>query len=98
MITILYIYKDKDTFRVKRSLETLTQQTDKRFQVLFVDYGSSSSFQQELTTTIQVFDFVSYHYSYHCHQPWSRAKAINIGLQKVETPFVFIADIDKHLQ
>lgn len=94
MITILYIYKDKDTFRVKRSLETLMQQTNKRFQVLFVDYGSSSSFQQELITTLQVFDFVSYHYSYHCHQPWSRAKAINIGLQKVDTPFVFIADID----
>ncbi len=94
MITILYIYKNKDAFRVKRSLESLRQQTDQRFQVLFVDYGSTSSFKDEIIPVINTFDFVKYHYSYHCAQAWSRAKAINIGLRLIETPFVFVADID----
>lgn len=94
MITILYIYKNKDTFRVKRSLESLSQQTDQRFQVLFVDYGSNAAFKEEISKVINAFDFVKYHYSYHCEQAWSRAKAINIGLRLINTPFVFIADID----
>ena len=41
MITILYPYRNRDLERVKRSLDSLTLQTDQRFKVLFVDYGST---------------------------------------------------------
>ena len=94
MITILYIFKNKDSLRVKRSLESLSQQTEQGFKVLFVDYGSNTPYKEDVAKLVSQYDFVDYHYSYHCDQAWSRAKAINIGLRMVATPFVFIADID----
>ncbi len=41
MITILYPYRNRDLERIKRSLDSLVVQTDQRFKVLFVDYGST---------------------------------------------------------
>ena len=94
MITILYTYKNKDVLRVKRSLDSLLTQTNSEFKVLFVDFGSNSSYSKDLQDVLKNYTFVSYLYSYHSHQPWSRSKAINIGLRHVNTPYVFIADID----
>ncbi|MEZ7503845.1 glycosyltransferase family 2 protein [Flavobacterium sp. Arc2] len=94
MITILYPYRNRELERVKRSLDSLAQQTNRDFKVVFVDYGSALATALEIETVLKEYDFVNYIYSYHCHQPWSRAKAINIGLRQVVTPYVFVADVD----
>lgn len=94
MITILYPYRDREESRVKRSLDSLAKQSNHDFKVVFVDYGSVFARAATIKILTQNYDFVTYLYSYHCYQPWSRAKAINIGLQNVTTPFVFVADVD----
>lgn len=94
MITIIYPYRNREESRVKRSLDSLAQQTNDNFKVIFVDYGSVFSIATTIKKLTQNYDFVDYLYSYHCHQPWSRAKAVNIGLQHVTTPYVFVADVD----
>lgn len=94
MITILYPYRNRELERVKRSFDSLAQQTNRDFKVLFVDYGSALPTAMAIETVLKEYDFVKYIYSYHCHQPWSRAKAINIGLRQVTTPYVFVADVD----
>jgi len=94
MITILYIYKDKEVERVKRSLDSLLSQTISEFKVLFVDFGSALDNRTELQNVLKQYSFADYIYSYHLYQPWSRAKAINIGLRNISTPYVFVADID----
>ena len=94
MITILYPYRDREESRVKRSLDSLAQQSNHDFKVVFVDYGSVFAKAEIIKKLTQNYDFVTYLYSYHCYQPWSRAKAINIGLQHVTTPYVFVADVD----
>ncbi len=94
MITILYPYRNRELERVNRSIDSLAQQTNQDFKVLFVDYGSISSSAMAIETLLLEYDFVQYIYSYHLHQPWSRAKAVNIGLRQVTTPYVFVADVD----
>jgi glycosyltransferase involved in cell wall biosynthesis len=94
MITILYPYRNREPERVKRSLDSLAYQTNRDFKVIFVDYGSVFTIATTIKKLTQNYDFVTYLYSYHCHQPWSRAKAINIGLQHIITPYVFVADVD----
>ncbi|MDR7372325.1 glycosyltransferase family A protein [Flavobacterium aquidurense] len=94
MITILYIFKDKEVGRVKKSLDSLLCQTHKGFKVLLVDFGSGADKSTEIQNVLKQYSFVEYLYSYHLHQPWSRSKAINIGLRQVSTPYVFVADID----
>ena len=94
MITILYPFRNRELFRVKNSLNSLAIQSNLNFKVLFVDYGSSPKIATEVKNLLNEYDFVDYLYSYHIEQPWSRSKAINIGLKNVKTDFVFIADID----
>ncbi len=40
MITILYPYRDRELSRLKRSLDSLSKQSQPDFKVLLVDYGS----------------------------------------------------------
>ena len=94
MITILYIYRNKDLERVKKSLDSLSNQTTKDFQIVFVDYGSDDFYKNALSELIVQYPNINYIYSYHNQQPWSRAKALNIGIKHVNTEFVFVSDID----
>lgn len=94
MITVIFPYRDREISRIKKSLDSLNNQTNQNFKVLFVDYGSKLHFAKEVQNLVDSYNFAEYFYSYNSKQPWSRSKAINIGLKLVETPFVFIADID----
>lgn len=94
MITIIYPYRNREISRVKKSLDSLNAQLNKNFDVVFVDYGSDINNSTFLKQILSTYKFVRYFYSYHVNQPWSRSKAINIGLRFVETEYVFVADID----
>ncbi len=93
-LTILFTYRNRELERVKIAMDSLVAQSDSNFTVLFIDYGSSLSHSKALQKLLSNYSFVSYFYSYHIDQPWSRAKAVNIGIRLVNTPYVFISDID----
>ncbi|PBI89463.1 putative glycosyl transferase [Flavobacterium sp. ACN2] len=94
MITIIYPYRDRESERVKRSLDSLKEQTNSDFEVLLVDYGSNLSCASIIKDLISNYKFAKYLYNYSGFQPWSRAKAINIGLKKTTTEYIFTADVD----
>lgn len=94
MITIIYPFRNRELVRIKKSLDSLALQSDPNFCVVFVDYGSNTEISAATRDLLLQYEFVKYVYSYHCDQPWSRSKAINIGLRQAETEYVFIADID----
>lgn len=94
MITILYPYRNRETERVKRSLDSLTEQTNLNFKVVLVDYGSNISSATSIKELVSGYSFATYVYNFSEFQPWSRAKAINIGLRNVTTDYVFTADVD----
>ena len=94
MITIIYPYRNRELSRIKRSLDSLQHQDNLDFKVLFVDYGSTIPFADAVKDLVLSYSFATYQYSYSLNQPWSRSKAINIGLKRVQTPYVFVADVD----
>jgi glycosyltransferase involved in cell wall biosynthesis len=94
MITILYPYRNRELERIKRSLNSLTLQTDQRFKVLFVDYGSKQEKAKEVECLLKSYSFVNYFYLYTTFQPWNKSKALNFAIKKCDTDYCFVADVD----
>jgi glycosyltransferase involved in cell wall biosynthesis len=94
MITILYPYRNRELERIKRSLDSLAQQTNLDFKVIFVDYGSNIFMANQVAELIKKYSFVQYHYLDTFHQPWNKSKALNYAIKKTDSDFCFIADID----
>lgn len=93
-ITILYANRNRDVDRIKVSLDTLNNQTVKNFEVIFVDYGSQPTKLVELKKALNNYIFVRF-YSLEVPQVlWNKSKALNYGIKKTNTEFVFIADVD----
>ena len=93
-LSVIYPFRDRELNRVKISLDSLKNQINNNFDVLFVDYGSQLDFCPMVQTLVNQYPFATYFYSYTADQPWSRAKAVNIGLKATQSHYVFIADID----
>ncbi len=94
MITIIYPYRNRETSRIKRSLDSLGRQTNNGFNVIFVDYGSSLVISEIVRELVSTYKFATYIYSFSVFQPWSRSKALNIGLRNIKSDYVFTADVD----
>lgn len=94
MITYIYPYRDRGITRVKRSLNSLSEQYDKDFKVIFVDYGSELKTANQMEQLLAEYPFVNYIYTYSQGKPWSRSNALNIGIKQAQTDFVLSADID----
>ncbi|MBZ4036572.1 glycosyltransferase family 2 protein [Flavobacterium sp. 17A] len=94
MIGIIFPYRNREVERVKRSLDSLSLQENHNFKVIFVDYGSDLASSSAIKELIFQYKFASYIYSFSEFQPWSRAKALNIGLKNTTADYVFTADVD----
>jgi predicted glycosyltransferase involved in capsule biosynthesis len=92
--TIIYAYRNRETKRIQQSLLSLQAQNSQNFQVLFVDYGSNSSFSAAIKNCVERFPFVTYHYIGHPGLLWNKSKALNYGIALAQTPFVVLADVD----
>lgn len=94
MITILYAYRNREVERVKRSLDSLAQQTSLEFNVVFIDYGSKKEISSLIKSVVDSYIFTSYHYLFTEYQPWNKSKALNYGIKKLDTAYCFVADVD----
>lgn len=93
-VTIVYPFRDREKQRVQRSLDSLKVQTNTKFKVLFIDYGSSPLLSTEIRVLTSQYQFVDYHYLHTQYQPWNKSKALNYALSMTQTDFFFVADID----
>lgn len=93
-MTIIFPYRNRELDRIKKCFDSLAVQTNQNFDIIFVDYGSEPSIANQVKTYVSQFPNLKYIYSYCQFQPWSRAKAINIGIKAAKTVYVFITDID----
>ena len=94
LVTFIYIFRNRETDRVRNSLNSLAQQTQKNFEVIFVDYGSDSNQKQEIESLVKSFSFCRYVYNDTRGNPWNRSHAINTGIKLTSTPFIFTSDVD----
>ena len=94
-ISIIYAYQDRDTSRIKASLDSLQQQSSNTdFEVIFVDYGSNEDYQKPIQQLVKSYFFVKYYYIGHPGLLWCKARALNYGIKKAEASKLFIADAD----
>ncbi len=93
-VTIIYCFKDREVERVKRSVDSLANQSNKNFQIHFIDYGSEQGLANEIQSYLGHFENISYYYSHSEGLPWNRSHALNIGVRLAKTPYIFTADID----
>lgn len=93
-LSIIYAYRNRDTARIKASLESLAQQSQLNFEVVFVDYGSQQAYAKEVKNHIESYEFANYYYIGHPGLLWCKAKALNYGIERAQSEAVFIADAD----
>ena len=61
-VTIVFPFRDRDMQRVKRSLDSLQEQTCNDFIVMFIDYGSNPNLSKEIKALVIHYSFVAYYY------------------------------------
>lgn len=93
-VSILYAYRNRDTQRVRLSLQSLQQQTVQGFEVEFVDYGSEKKYANAVKEVVTAFDFASYHYIGHPGLLWNKSKALNYGIRQARGAYILINDVD----
>lgn len=94
MLSILYPYRNRDSQRLKRSFNSLLEQTNKHFEVYFIDYGSSPDIAAEIKRLCQNYPFISYQFYPTQYQPWNKSRALNSVIKSLKTDFCFVADVD----
>lgn len=94
MITLIYPYRNRSIGRVRNSLESLTGQSNKDFQVEFIDYGSEPSLAAEVKELVTSYSFSNYTYSNTQYQLWNKSRALNIIIKNLHTDYCFVSDVD----
>lgn len=93
-VTIIYANRNRDIKRIKASFDSLKNQSNSNFKVVFVDYGSAEPLVEGLKQLCDNYEFVN---SYFLPVPqllWNKSKALNYGILQTESHFIFIADVD----
>lgn len=93
-IDIIVCYRDRPQDYVLASLQSLDKQTDKRFTVTFIDYGSTAENSHAVETICKQFNFCRYYYINAQGKMWNRADALNHGVLLSKSGHLFFSDID----
>lgn len=93
-ITIIYANRNRELKRIKASLDCLSIQKNKNFKVIFVDYGSDRPLEESLKLLMQSYGFVTYFALKTEGLLWNKSRALNYGIKKTTSSYIFIADVD----
>lgn len=94
MLYIIYPFRNRDTIRIEKSLDSLNAQINKDFKVFFVDYGSPYDLAQQVQKLVSKYDFVAYHYIPSSNQLWNKSIALNYIIKNIKEGYCFISDVD----
>lgn len=93
-ITIVFGYRNRETKRIKKCFDSLVNQTNKGFSVIFIDYGSDKEFAKRAKELCANYPFIKYTYSHTIGMPWNRSHALNTGIRLVDSEYTLLSDID----
>ncbi len=94
MITVALTYRDRNLALVERCLDTLQLQSNRNFDVVLVDYGSSSLYKKELGDLSVKYEFVTVIRCETEGQLWCKSRALNIALKGCSSDYFFVGDVD----
>jgi predicted glycosyltransferase involved in capsule biosynthesis len=93
-VSFIVGFRNRDTGRVRLFLESLNNQEDKDFEVVFVDYGSDIRISEEIKTLCGNYNFVNYFFFNTRGQTWNRGRCLNFGAGHSSAEHLFTSDID----
>ncbi|MFC0075833.1 glycosyltransferase family 2 protein [Flavobacterium procerum] len=86
--------RNRDLNIVKKCLDSLKNQSNDRFELFFVDYGSDENYFIGLKELLHSYPKINFIDCPVSGQLWNKCRAINIALKKCKTDFFFVGDID----
>ncbi len=93
-ISIIFAYRNREINRIRAAMDSLKNQKNKAFEVIFVNYGSEPEISANLEKLLCTYSFVEYYYLEVRQQLWNKSRALNFGIKEASCPYIFIADID----
>jgi len=93
-LSIVLGYRNRETERLARLLDSLADQNRHDLEVLLVDYGSEPPFQEKARRLAAEHSFCQYVFSESRGLPWNRSQALNIGGRRAKGDFVLFTDAD----
>jgi glycosyltransferase involved in cell wall biosynthesis len=93
-LSLIFGFKNKEVERVKRCLDSLVPQTNKDFEVIFVDYGSDFNISTQIEALVSKYPFCKYVFNNTRGMLWNRSHALNTGIKLAEGEYVMTTDID----
>jgi glycosyltransferase involved in cell wall biosynthesis len=97
-VSIIVGFKNRDLLRIKNSLDSIFQQTNLSFEVIFIDYGSDEVISTGAKNLVNSYPFTKYIYAHTNGWFWNRAHALNIGFKHAKNDIILYYDIDLILE
>jgi GT2 family glycosyltransferase len=94
MFSFIVLYRNREIERVKRCLQSIVNQTNKDFEIIFLDYGSEPNQSEMVAAYCQNLPLIRYVYAPTQGWFWCRSHALNLGVAAATQPYVIIVDID----
>lgn len=94
MVSIIIGYRNRETPRIQRCLESLSLQSSKDFELIFVDYGSDDAMAAAASILVRSFSFAQYIFNDTRGMYWNRSHALNSGIHYASGEIILFADID----
>jgi glycosyltransferase involved in cell wall biosynthesis len=93
-ISIVLGIRDRDAARLKQLLDSLLTQTDRCFEAIIVDSGSTLARAEEYKQLSRRYSFCRYVYSLTRGLPWNRSQALNTGIRHAHFDYLLTTDAD----
>lgn len=93
MITVVVPIRNRSINNLRKSLTSLREASSELFEGIVSDFGSSPNISEKYEELCQQLDFRLVR-SESQGLPWSRSRAINVGVRQSRGDFIFTSDVD----
>ncbi len=93
-LSIVIPNRNRNLITVKRTLDSLITQTCTASSVVMIDYGSSITYQRQLSTLFIEYPSFELILCPTQGQLWNKSRCINIALRQCTTSHFMVADVD----
>ncbi len=94
MLTLAFTNRNKPYASLERCFSSLRDQSDTRFQIYLLDYGSDENGRIAVMQIAKEFPVIQLITCDTQEQLWNKSRSLNVILKKCETPYFFVGDVD----
>ncbi|MEO6731333.1 MAG: glycosyltransferase [Ferruginibacter sp.] len=87
-------FKNRDQKRIRLFLDSLQQQTNNDFELIFINQGSDADVNEWIEKIVLEYSFVDYYYNCTEGFLWNKGNALNVGIKAARGEYIIVADVD----